>query len=164
MNDPRVLSVFSVVFALLGAYNVSVGRRRKREAEVRGQHIIWYKQINLLLGTEFLLLALVFLITTGLNTGFIGKNLAGVAALFYVGLLLATVVVAVLVVRQNISNARQLRAKGATQAVKSIGVSKAVKETTQDDLTPEERAAEMQRRRERRRNAAAARRRRAGKA
>ncbi len=164
MDNPQVLTVFTVVFVLLGIYNIFVGRRRRREAMARGQLIIWYKQTNLLLGTEFLLLALVFLTTLGLKAGFIAKSMTGVAVIFYLVLLLTTAVLAVMVVRQNFSNTRQLRAKAAAQAVKSNGVSKEVEETTGDALTPEERAAEIQRRRERRRNAAAARRRRTGKA
>ncbi len=55
MNDPLTLAVFIVVFILLGVYNVFTGLRRQREARLRGQRLVWYKQINLLTGIEFLL-------------------------------------------------------------------------------------------------------------
>ncbi len=61
MNNPTFLTLFSLVFILLGSYNVFTGSKRIREAYARGVTLIWYKQINILTGVEYILLALVFI-------------------------------------------------------------------------------------------------------
>ena len=164
MNDPHVLLIFSVVFILLGAYSIYQGRKRMREAQARGQVIAWYKQINLLTGIEYLLLTLVFLLSLSLKEKIIPTSLNGIIVPFYLGLLLTTAVLAGLVIRQGIINARKPRGTASAQATKSNGTGDADAEGLNDELTPEEQAAYQHRRRERRRNAAAARRRSAGKA
>src|SRR6266567_4469003 len=63
MSDPRFLAIFSVVFILLGSYNVYLGLKRINQARARGQQIVWYKQINLLTGIEYILLSVVFLLS-----------------------------------------------------------------------------------------------------
>ena len=81
---------------------------------------------------------------------------------------LVTAVLAGLVIRQGILNARMLRAQGGTTRVptaKSNGNGVVRMERIENNEMPDEqRVATIERRRERRRNAAAARRRRAGKA
>ena len=64
MNNPTFLSLFSLVFILLGCFNVFSGSKRIREAHARGVTLIWYKQINILTGIEYILLALVFIVST----------------------------------------------------------------------------------------------------
>src|SRR5215471_382769 len=155
MNDPRILTIFSLVFALLGVYNVYTGLKRIREAEARGQKLAWYKQINLLTGCEFVLLALVFLLSTSIREKVLPSSLSGVVVPIYLGVLLITAVMAGLVIRQSFSNARRAR----MQTTKSSGTDDADGSRV-DEMTPEQRAAYLERRRERRRNAAAARRRR----
>ena len=163
MSDPRILTVFSAVFVLLGVYNVTTGLRRMRDARVRNQRLVWYKQINILTGTEYILLALVFLLSTGIKTGILPSSLQNVVIPLYLLLLVAAAILAGLVIRQGISNARQARAQSSSQTVKSNGVSR-VSQVVEDDSDEEERTVNVQRRRTRRKNAAAARRRRAGKA
>ena len=159
MSDPRVLSVFGVVFVLLGLYNVNLGFRRVREARARGQTIAWYRQINILTGVEYILLTLVFLLSFSVRSKLFPSSLNGIIIPFYLGLLLATGVLAILVISQAISNARKPKGQPAERNGASV-----TSERIDDELTPEQRAASLQRRRERRRNAAAARRRRGGKA
>ncbi len=163
MNDPRILIIFCVVFGLLGIYNIYQGLKRIREAQARGQTLVWYKQINLLTGVEFSLLALVFLTSISIREKILPGSLSGIIAPFYLVVLLITAVMAGLVIRQSFSNARRARGQTSVQITQSNQADDASK-GIDDELTPEQRTANLQRRRERRRNAAAARRRRAGKA
>jgi uncharacterized membrane protein len=163
MSDPRVLSVFSAVFILLGAYNVTNGLRRMRAARAHNQRLVWYKQINILTGTEYILLALVFLISIGIKTGALPPGMRNIVIPLYLVLLVAAAILAGLVIRQGISNARQARAQSSTQSVRSNGTGKP-DQVVEADSTEGERTINTQRRKARRKNAAAARRRRAGKA
>jgi len=162
-NDPRILIIFSVVFGLLGLYNIYQGLKRIREAQARGQTLTWYKQINLLTGIEFGLLALVFLTSISIREKILPSSLSGIIVPFYLVVLLITAVMAGLVIRQSFSNARRARGRTSVQTTQSNRADDA-SENIDSELNPEERTANLQRRRERRRNAAAARRRRAGKA
>jgi len=164
MNNPTFLSLFSLVFICLGIYNVFSGSKRIREAHTRGVTLIWYKQINILTGFEYILLALVFIVSTLVRSKAIPPALNGIVVPFYFVLLIAAAILAGLVIRQGIINARTIRAQSrSSSTIKSNGTSAIVK---QEDAKydAEENAAYQVRRRERRRNAAAARRRRAGKA
>ena len=163
MSDPRILSVFSTVFVLLGVYNITTGLRRMRDARRRNQRLVWYKQINVLTGTEYILLALVFFISIGIKTGTLPPGLNNIVIPLYLVLLVAAAILAGLVIRQGISNARQARAQSSTQTVSSNGTSRA-NQVVDADSVEGERTVDIQRKRARRKNAAAARRRRAGKA
>jgi hypothetical protein len=163
MNDPRVLIIFSAVFSLLGLYNIYQGLKRIREVQARGQTLAWYKQINLLTGIEFCLLALVFLTSISIREKILPGSLSRIITPFYLVVLLITAVMAGLVIRQSFSNARRARGQTSVQITQSNRADDANK-NTDGELVPEERTANLQRRRERRRNAAAARRRRSGKA
>ena len=164
MNNPMVLTLFSLVFILLGMYNVFSGSKRVREAYARGTTLIWYKQINILTGVEYILLALVFFLSTMVRTQAIPPALTGVVIPFYFVLLIAAAVLAGLVIRQGIINARAVRANSsASSTLKSNGTSTMVKQAEVGEVSVEN-DTNLDRRRERRRNAAAARRRRAGKA
>lgn len=164
MNSPAFLSLFSLVFILLGIYNVFSGSRRIREAHARGVILIWYKQIHILTGVEYILLALVFIVSTASRNNTIPKSLNVIIVPLYFVLLLAAAILAGLVIRQGIINARTIRAQSrSTSATKSNGTSSVVKQAKSGEVLVED-AASLKRRRERRRNAAATRRRRAGKA
>ena len=164
MNNPMVLTLFSLVFILLGMYNVFSGSKRIREAHARGTTLIWYKQIHILTGVEYILLALVFIVSTMVRSKAIPPALTGVVIPFYFVLLIAAAVLAGLVIRQGIINARAVRANSsASSTLKSNGTSTMVKQAEVGEVSVEN-GANLDRRRERRRNAAAARRRRAGKA
>ena len=167
MNNPTVLTLFSVVFILLGGYNVFNGYKRIGEARARGTLIKWYKQINVLTGIEYILLALVFIVSSTVRSNSLPRGLNNIVVPLYLILLLAAAILAGLVIRQGIMNARAIRAQSRTQAstptARSNGTS-AVTSYTEDREDGRERATNLERKRERRRNAAAARRRRAGKA
>jgi hypothetical protein len=158
MSDPRVLSIFVLVFLLLGVYNVLVlGSRRLREARERNRPIAWYKQINVLTGIEYTLLALVFMLSVVTRSDILPLSLRGLIFPIYLVLLLAAAGIAGFVIRQSFTNARNLRAASADKATAS-------QNDTTASLDREQQKVDLERRRERRRNAAAARRRRAGKA
>lgn len=158
MNDPRVVAALMIVFILLGVYNVFTGLRRQREAQLRGQRIRWYKQINLLTGIEFLLLSFVFIAELNLRNAALPSILRSTLAIFYLMVLLATAVFAGFVIRQVFVNTRQ-----SATSRQDLRDGAQVDEANNEELTPEQRAANIQRRRERRQKAAAQRRRRAGR-
>ncbi len=159
MISPAILSLFTIVFLLLGAYNLYMGFKRLREAFARGQKLAWYKQINMLTGYEYLLLSIVFIIS--LNFRVIPKGLQSIIVPLYFVVLISSAILAGFVIKQAISNSRRPRAAAASQ--RSTTHASTVIERD-DELTPEERAARIQRKRERRQKAAISRRRRAGKA
>ena len=169
MNNPQFLAIFSTVFLALAAYNLYTGYKRVRAAAAQGVRIKWLKQINLLTGTEYLLLALVFLLSIEYKNTAIPASLRGILLPAYLFFLLAAAVMAGLVIRQGILNTRMLRAqqRGEVTGVpvaKSNGALPMQRVENDEPLSAQERAAAIERRRERKRNAAAARRRRAGKA
>ena len=171
MNNPQFLALFSAVFLALAGYNLLTGFKRVRDARAHGVPIKWHKQINMLTGTEYLLLALVFMFSIEYKNTAIPASVRGILLPLYLFFLLAAAVLAGLVIRQGILNARTLRAQaqGRTTSVptaKSNGNGAVRMEQIEDGemLSEQQRAVTIERRRERRRNAAAARRRRAGKA
>jgi len=160
MNDPRILAIFGVVFILLGSYNVYIGLKRINQARAGGQQTVWYKQINLLTGIEYILLSVVFLMSIGLRSGLIPSSMRVITTPFYIVVLLVTAVMAFMVIRQAFANSRRPQTRTPVQ---SNGAAEPA-DTGDSQMTSEQRAAYQERRRERRRNAAAARRRRSGKA
>jgi hypothetical protein len=163
MNNPTFLALFSLVFILLGSYNVYIGSKRIREAQARDVSLTWYKQINILTGTEYVLLALVFIVSSSVRTNAIPTPLRAIVVPIYIVLLLSAAILAGLVIRQGIINARTIRAQTRSSASLKSNSTKTIVEQVGDEDT-EQYAANLERRRSRRRNAASARRRRAGKA
>lgn len=136
-----------------------------REASARGISLSWYKQINILTGAEYILLALVFIISTAVRNKTIPTAFSGIVSYLYIILLLAAAILAGLVIRQGILNARAVRAqsRSSSATIKSNGT-RVIAEQLDDEENPQQHTVNLERRRERRRNAAAARRRRTGKA
>jgi hypothetical protein len=157
MLNPTFLTLFSAVFILLGSYNILSGLRRMREARARGKSLSWYKQINILTGVEYILLALVFLISTASKNGSLPPLLKEIIVPIYLVLLLAAAILAGLVIRQGILNARAIRNQSRASSTTGSNGTSSVAQQVDNETN-------LERRRERRRNAAAARRRRAGKA
>ncbi len=164
MNNPTFLSLFSLVFILLGSYNVFTGSKRMREARARGVSLTWYKQINILTGVEYILLALVFIVSSSVRSRVIPQALNGIIVPIYFVLLLAAAILAGLVIGQGIINARTIRAQSRSSSTTKSNGTSAIAKHADDEEVAEQHATNLERRRERRRNAAAARRRRAGKA
>jgi hypothetical protein len=162
MNSPNFLAIILVVFMLLGVYSVFTGLRRQREAQLRGQRIRWYRQINILTGIEYLLLSMVFGISLNLRNNAFPSFLRNLVVPFYLVVLAASAILAAFVIRQAISNARQI-SKSSSSPVQRNSAS-AGRQDEDSNVPVEQRAANAQRRRERRQKAAAARRRRSGKA
>lgn len=159
MISPSILTIFVLIFVGLGVYNVYTGQKRMRAAREQGQRLPWYKQINILTGVEYLMLSLVFLISLDFKS--LPTGLRSIVIPFYFVTLALSAVLAVMVIRQGISNARRRPAQNIT-AQKNRNVVET--EISTSALTPEERAARIERRRKRRQNAVATRRRKAGKA
>lgn len=161
MINPSILAIFVLVFVGLGVYNVYTGQKRMRAARAQGERLPWYKQINFLTGVEYLLLSLVFLISLDFKA--LPAVLRNIVIPFYFVTLALSAVLAVMVIRQGISNARHRPAPNRTAQSSPKRNGKVAVENTTTYLTPEERAARIERRRKRRQNAVAARRRKAGK-
>ncbi len=164
MNSPLVLSLFSFVFILLGCYNVFSGSKRIREAYNRGTTLLWYKQINILTGFEYILLALVFIVSSMFRTKVIPAALTPIIVPVYFVLLIAAAILAGLVIRQGIINARAIRAQSSSSPAAQSNGTKPTVNQANVQYSIEDTTISQKRRRDRRRNAAAARRRRAGKA
>jgi hypothetical protein len=162
MSDPRFLAIILIIFLLLGVHSIFTGLRRQREAQLRGQRIRWYRQINILTGIEYLLLSMVFGVSLNLRNNAFPSFLRGLAVPFYLVVLAASAILAAFVIRQAIANARQLGRSSSPTASRNTVLTAGQEDA--GNLTPEQRAANAQRRRERRQKAAAARRRRVGKA
>ncbi len=159
--SPAILAIFILVFVGLGVYNIYSGQKRMRAARQQGQRLPWYKQINFLTGVEYLMLSLVFLISLDYNT--LPAGLKSIVIPFFFLTLALSGVLAVMVIRQGISNARRRPAPGTITQASARSNGKVQAENTTHYLTPEEKAARIERRRKRRQNAATARRRKAGK-
>jgi hypothetical protein len=161
MTDPRIISIASTIFALLGAYNMYLGIRRMRDARRIGLRVRWYTQTSLLTGIEYILLTFVFLLSMASQQGLLAPGLRGLLAVVYFALLIPAAVIAGLVIRQTILSARKSRQAGlsaarSTQTLPSTATPHALSRHDQQE--------QAQRQRQRRKKAAAARRRRAGKA
>jgi hypothetical protein len=162
MNNPQFLTLFTIVFILLGAYNIYIGLKRQREAQKRGQTIAWYKQINLLTGLEYLLLSFVFLMSININNHTLPSSLKSIVVPFYLIVLLGSAVLAGFVIRQAILNTRRTAQKTTAQPERNGSVTNKLDSTYESDS--KQQTQKVQHRRERRQKAAAARRRRSGKA
>jgi hypothetical protein len=157
MTDPRIISIASTIFALLGAFSLYTGVRRMRDARRAGQQIRWYKQTSLLTGIEYLLLTFVFLLSLASQQGYLAPGLRGLLAPVYFALLIPAAVIAGLVIRQSILSAR-------TQSARQQAGPSATLTAPPRVLSKQEQEERAQRQRQRRKKAAVARRRRAGKA
>ena len=164
MDNPTLLSIFSTVFILLGAYNLFTASRRARDAKQRNEPFKWTKQISALVGIEYLLLAWVFILSNLYRSNTFPATLKSIILPLYIFFLLAAAIFAGLVIRRGILNTRTMRSqqRSATTRTNSNGASRIVEGTT--TATAPIRTDLNDRKRERRKNAAAARRRRAGKA
>lgn len=164
MDNPAILSLFSLIFILLGCFNVFSGSKRIREAHTRGTTLLWYKQINILTGIEYILLAMVFIVSSMFRSKVIPVALNTIVVPVYFVLLIAAAILAGLVIRQGIINARTIRAQSSSSATAPSNGTRSAVNQANVTYSVEDTAANQERRRERRRNAAASRRRRAGKA
>lgn len=165
MNNPQFLTIFTIVFILLGCYNIYTGFKRLRQAQARGQKIAWYQQITLLTGIEYLLLSFVFLMSININNRTLPSSLKSIVVPFYLITLLSSAVLAGFVIRQGIVNARRTSQKSISQPSRNNVGSQTYESTGNDDKASlKQKTISVQHRRERRQKAAAARRRHSGKA
>lgn len=163
MNNPQFLTIFTIVFILLGCYNIFIGLRRQREAQARGRKTAWYQQINLLTGLEYLLLSFVFIMSININNHTLPDALRSIVVPFYLVTLLSSAVLAGFVIRQAFINSRRTRQNTVPQPTRN-GLTGSTYDSTDDEFTTQRQVTSFQHRRERRQKAAATRRRRSGRA
>ena len=163
---PQLIALFCIMFIALGIFNILTARRRQQRDGLAGVHVPWYKQIAILTGIEYILLASVFLLNIAISYKVIPSSLNGIVVPFFVILLLASGILAGFVIYQGFNNMQRRRSLAAQDTQTSINEHTANNERSQkvENMTPQERAVYVQKRRERRQKAASARRRKAGKA
>ena len=166
---PQLIALFCIMFIALGIYNILIARRRRQRESLQGVHTPWYKQIAVLVGIEYVLLALVFLLNIGISYRVFPASLNEIILPFFVILMLASGLVAGFVIYQLLMNVQRRRILAAGEQVSTtdtihIGSTGSMRALSVEDMSPEERAAYTQKRRDRRQKAASARRRKAGKA
>src|SRR2546423_10811647 len=115
MNSPQFLTIFTIVFILLGCYNIFTGLRRLRAAQARGQKIAWYQQINVLTGLEYLLLPSAFSMSINITNRTLPSSLKRILVPFYPITLLSSAVLAGSVIRQAIVNSRRTSHKSISR-------------------------------------------------
>ena len=158
--DPRLVGLFGIVFIVMGVFSAYQGRKRLLAARAQGQAVVWYKQVNILTGIEYLLLAVVLLLSMGINYKWFSPALTSVLVPVYWMCLLVAALILCVVMYQSLTALRRPRTVQGTVAQQN----EAQETETAKGLSPEERAEQARRRRERRQKAAEDRRRRAGKA
>ncbi len=167
---PQLIALFCIMFIALGIFNILMARRRQQREGSQGVHVPWYKQIAILTGIEYILLASVFLLNIGISYKVLPSNLNAIIFPFFVLMMLASGLLAGYVIFQSFTNMqrkRNLAAHGAQMSTNGnvrLLNNNGIQASIEDEMTPEERAVYAQKRRERRQKAASARRRKAGKA
>jgi hypothetical protein len=158
MGQPQFIVLLCIIFVVLGIFNFITGRRRMQQTYTQGILPPWYKRLHVLIGIEYGLIGLAFLMNISINYHWLPASLASIALPFYVVVLLASGLLAGVVIYQSITTARRRTQPPQMARTQGTSLDKTGK------LTAEERALHAERLRERRQKAAAARRRRAGKA
>jgi hypothetical protein len=168
--DPRIIALFCLLFIGLGVFSIFTGRRRLLEGRAQGLKLAWYKQVGILTGIEYILLAITFLMSISVNAGWLPKSWGQLLVPLYIVMLFASLLLAGIVIYQGFAASRRSRQtapvakrEDAERTSKPVTKTSTV-EKPEREMTAEERATSMQKRRERRQKAAQARRRRAGKA
>lgn len=157
--DPRLLALFGVLFLGLGIFNLVLGRKRLMQIRAHGQKVAWYKQMAILTGIEYLMLAVVLLLHLGIMTNFFPNPINGIALLLYIATLIIAALILFAMLYVSIRSS-SLRIRAGTSAAATTRVAAPEKDTP----SSERQAEQAQKRRERRQKAAEARRRRAGRA
>lgn len=157
--DPRLVVVICLLFIGLGIFNLVLGFRRLQQLRMQGQKLAWYKQISILTGVEYILLAIAFLLSVSINYGWLPRSLSNTIFPFYVIMLILSGLLAGFVVYQGFQNNRRMKqAAAASQQVPHVTTMESSQRSKDDD------EAQRKRQRERRQKAAAARKRRSGRA
>ena len=162
---PQLIALFCIMFIALGIFNILMARRRQRAEGLSGIRTPWYKQVGILTGIEYILLASIFLLNLGISYKLLPASLNRIILPFFLILVLASALLAGFVIFTNIQRRRGLPAhKVQVNTNANTRLESRATPSIVGDMTVEEREVYMQKRRERRQKAALARRRKAGKA
>jgi hypothetical protein len=165
--DPRLVALLCLLFIGIGIFNITMGRRRLRAAQAQGLRLAWYRQTAIMTGIEYILLSLMFLLSTGISSHWFPVSLNTWLYPLYLVFLFASAALAGVIIYMVMQDNRRRRAAMSNQTEQSAQSTQSTPQAdtpVQREMTPEEREVAQQRRRERRKKAAEARRRRAGKA
>lgn len=161
-----IIAALCVLAVVLGIVNIVMGRRRLLLLRQQGQKLVWFKQLSILVGIEYVLLGLAFLLNISISNHWLSQSLVNVLLPVYLVLLLASGALAGVVIFQSIGNARRRtrEQQAALQAQSRGQATSRVVEGEAHEVSAANRQLQTQQRRERKQKAAAARRRRAGRA
>jgi len=160
--DPRLIAVFCLVFIVMGAFYAYAGYKQLQRDRAEGLKAVWYKQIRILTGAEYILISIVFLLNMGILYKWFPPSLTPVMQPLYTVALIAAAILAGIVIFQTMRNPRRSTLPPRPKAQEPAPEEQ--KESKLDAMTPDQRAAYIRKRRERRQKSAESRRRRSGKA
>ena len=162
---PQLIALFCIMFIALGIFNILMARRRQQSEGLSSIRTPWYKQIGILTGIEYILLASIFLLNLGISYKLLPSSLNGIVLPFFLILVLASALLAGFVIFTNMQRRRNRVTRGVQVSTNgNTRLASRATESIVDDMPVEEREVYMQKRRERRQKAASARRRKAGRA
>src|SRR5215468_5968201 len=105
--DPRLIAVFCVIFIVMGAFYAYAGYRQLQKDRAEGLKSVWYKQIRILTGAEYILISLVFLLNMGILYKWFPDSLIPIMQPFYTVALIAAAILAGIVIFQTMRNPRR---------------------------------------------------------
>ncbi|GAC1358194.1 MAG: hypothetical protein NVS2B12_00440 [Ktedonobacteraceae bacterium] len=164
MFDPRLVTVFGILFVGLGIFNLVLGRNRMLQMRLSGPTLPWYRQIGILTGIEYILLGVVLLLNVGISSGvFSGSSARFVVSLYTIVLLLAALVLSTMLLQFLLGRRGRARPTFPAQTA-TIEAQEGSETSNGKGMAPEPKAESMQGQRERRQKTASARRRQSGRA
>jgi hypothetical protein len=153
--DTRLLAIIGVLFLAIGFFSTVVARKRLQVARALGQPAIWYKNLGLLTGIEYMLFGLLVFLRLPITNSWFPGQFTSLLSIVWTGILLLAIIFLVAVLFTWVRQPRQ-----TSQIAQAVSTT----ETIDTQSSKERSAEETQRKRERRQKAAAARRRHAGRA
>src|SRR5436305_2812174 len=118
MGQPQFIILLCIIFVVLGIFNFITGRRRMQQTYAQGVLPPWYKRLHVLIGIEYGLIGLAFLMNISLSYHWLPASLNSITLPFYLVVLLASGVLAGVVIYQSINAARRRRPQ-PTRAVRT---------------------------------------------
>jgi uncharacterized membrane-anchored protein len=159
-SDPRFVAIICVIFIGMGIFNLVMGRKRLLLAQARGNKEVWYRQIGILTGIEYIVLALALLLHICTTSNLLPSSMNDIFSLLYIVLLAVAACILAIMFFLTIMKNRKVR-KALEESRNNTQVVEAADE---ESMPAEQKSAYAQKNRERRQKAAIARRKRAGRA
>src|SRR5579884_1945917 len=144
--DPRFVAILCLIFIGIGIFNITMGRRRLRAARAQGLRLAWYKQTALLTGIEYILLSLMFLLSTGISAHWFPPTFTTFVYPLYLAFLFTSAALAGVIIYMAMQDNRRRRASMINQPRPDTQDTQQTETHIEKEMTPEEREASQQRR------------------